>query len=48
MWISVLTKKIVFLFLFFFFAAIMADYFLSLNVASSKQLVDKARGVFHR
>jgi len=26
----------------------MADYFLSLNVASSKQLVDKARGVFHR
>ncbi|KAM7424878.1 hypothetical protein ABFA07_023620 [Porites harrisoni] len=25
----------------------MADYFLSLNVASSKQLVDKARGVFH-
>ena len=30
------------------FAAIMADYFLSLNVASSKQLVDKARGVFHR
>ena len=45
MWISVLTKKIVFLFVF---AAIMADYFLSLNVASSKQLVDKARGVFHR
>ena len=35
-------------FFLFVFAAIMADYFLSLNVASSKQLVDKARGVFHR
>ena len=46
MWISVLTKKIGFF--LFVFAAIMADYFLSLNVASSKQLVDKARGVFHR
>ena len=35
-------------FFLFVFAAIMADYFLSLNVASSKQLVDKARDVFHR
>lgn len=25
-----------------------ADYFLSLNVGSSKELADKARGVFHR
>ena len=32
----------------FFVSAAMADYFLSFNVASSKQLVDGARSVFHR